>query len=268
MSTEFAESDYIAKALVIILIIWLFAFPVILLTRQNPDVDTFVQSVKTFAFAFSVLGFIFIPKILMWHRRRSLKSTPAVPNISSLTMSGGTHTFAMAYGERIVTTKTQEQLASEMKALVRENGILKKTERTLTLQNEALLKRLEELSNLPIKDEIEAITSFSKDEAETASDSDDESSDDDSIVMVKTTHSSSGRVKSFVQSMTLSPLSKSMSKRFKKVGFASFKGTSFVNTKASNGECADCSIKSACSIGKGQVKFVDDSDEVLDMSYP
>ena len=265
MSTEFAESDYIAKALVIILIIWLFAFPVILLTRQNPDVDTFVQSVKTFAFAFSVLGFIFIPKILMWHRRRSLKSTPAVPNISSLTMSGGTHTFAMAYGERIVTTKTQEQLASEMKALVRENGILKKTERTLTLQNEALLKRLEELSSLPIKDEIEAINSFSKDEEGTAGDSDDESSDDDSIVMVKTTHSSSGRVKSFVQSMTLS---KSMSKRFKKVGFASFKGTSFANTKTLNGECADCSIKSAGSIGKGQVKFVDDSDEVLDISYP
>ena len=265
MSTEFAESDYIAKALLIILIIWLFAFPVILLTRQNPDVDTFVQSVKTFAFAFSVLGFIFIPKILMWHRRRSLQSAPAVPNISSLTMSGGTHNFAMAYGERIVTTKPQDQLASEMKALVRENGILKKTERTLTLQNEALLKRLEELSSLPIKDEIEAINSNSKDEAETAGDSDDETSDDDSIVMVKTTHSSSGRVKSFVQSMTLS---KSMSKRFKKVGFASFKGTSFVNTKASNGECADCSIKSACSIGKGQVKFVDDSDEVLDMSYP
>jgi len=136
LSTEFAESKYIANALLISFLVAIFAIPVLILTQENPNVDTFVSTIIVSIIAGNTLCFVFLPKILFYRNEmqgtsKKASSIPKAMRLTSATSARGNSENSYSrgsrndnttpspqqqqddVGERILTTKTQEQLASE-----------------------------------------------------------------------------------------------------------------------------------------------------------
>lgn len=63
LSTEFAESKYIFRALLCILLVAFVGTPVLILAKSSPDSTTFVVAAMNFVICLSILLFIFVPKI-------------------------------------------------------------------------------------------------------------------------------------------------------------------------------------------------------------
>lgn len=62
LSTEFAESEYIAKALVLIMAVSFLGIPITVIVDDEPSANFFVITAIIFASCMSLLLFIFIPK--------------------------------------------------------------------------------------------------------------------------------------------------------------------------------------------------------------
>lgn len=60
LSTEFAESRHIASALSIALIVGLLAFPLHAVTQDNPNTDTFIDTIMVSVLSGNIFCFIFI----------------------------------------------------------------------------------------------------------------------------------------------------------------------------------------------------------------
>jgi hypothetical protein len=63
LSTEFGESSYVFKALLITFLVGLVGVPVLLLARDNTNASTFVASAILFVTGTSILLVIYVPKI-------------------------------------------------------------------------------------------------------------------------------------------------------------------------------------------------------------
>lgn len=165
MSTEFAESKYIAGALLITAIVVVLSIPLLIVVENSPTADTFINVFMVFITTASLVGCIFIPKIKMFHDLKNEKQTPS--NKVGIGSSA-------KKGEKIVTTKPQQQLAAEVKSLERELAKVKK-------EKAYLQERIQELSSetstpTPLLDEC-AVTDDGNDSE--MYDSESESSDDE-----------------------------------------------------------------------------------------
>ena len=153
LSTEFAESKYVAMALSITLIATILTVPILVVVKDQPDAATFISTALIFVLTSSTLGSIFIPKIIYHLERTSFSSPDFTSNGSRIGASSTSSTssidrFSMGGGgERILTTKNQQTLTKEIKALERELAAAKKRERILQQHNNELEKRQRETSN-------------------------------------------------------------------------------------------------------------------------
>ncbi|CAB9518438.1 expressed unknown protein [Seminavis robusta] len=64
ISTEFAESDWIARAMSFIMVVSFVACPVLVIVEQDIAAGYFVSVALVFVVCMSVMGFIFVPKIM------------------------------------------------------------------------------------------------------------------------------------------------------------------------------------------------------------
>lgn len=72
ISTEFAETDYISRAMSLIVVVALLVIPVSLISSNNSSVQFFIVSSFVSTVAYSLLFFIFLPKILHRSERSSI----------------------------------------------------------------------------------------------------------------------------------------------------------------------------------------------------
>lgn len=63
ISTEFAESEYIAKAMGFILVVCFIGIPVIVIANEDPSAAFFVIAGIIFVVSVSLLLMIFVPKV-------------------------------------------------------------------------------------------------------------------------------------------------------------------------------------------------------------
>jgi len=129
LSTEFSESRYIGSVLLISLLVAMFAIPILVITQENPSAGTFVQLMLASIIPGITLFFIFIPKMIFLAKlqerrggqRFSMIRASFTMGASSLTRSmrqqSDRETTIYGSGEKIVTAKTQQQLAVENTAL-------------------------------------------------------------------------------------------------------------------------------------------------------
>lgn len=172
LSTEFAESKYMANALLISFLVAIFAIPVLILTQENPNVDTFVSTIIVSIIAGNTLCFMFLPKILFYRsemqgtskksstiaKAMRLTSATSAPGNSEVSYSKGLRNANATsspqqqqddVGERILTTKTQEQLASE-------NTKLQLAIETIQKEKADLQKRLSDATSMMMSDKQSA----------------------------------------------------------------------------------------------------------------
>lgn len=164
LSTEFAESKYIAGALLITAIVVLLSAPLLILVENAPTADTFINIFMVFITTASLVGCIFIPKIKMLHDLKNEKQTP--PNKVGIGSSA-------KKGEKIVTTKPRQQLAAEVKSLERELAKVKKEKAFLQERIQALSSETSTTTNEC------AVTDDANDSEMYDSDSESEASDDE-----------------------------------------------------------------------------------------
>jgi hypothetical protein len=126
LSTEFAESSFIFKALSAVLSLMFVGVPVLIIASDNSDAKLFVSSAIIFAFAISILLLMFVPKI-RYEKVEKLKShrnlvvsgmSPSASGLSQASqVSDGDESSSNTFGEKILTTQTAEELASEVARL-------------------------------------------------------------------------------------------------------------------------------------------------------
>lgn len=139
LSTEFAESHYIFKALLTVLLLMCVGVPVLIIASDNADAQLFVSSSIVFAFCIAVLLLMFVPKI------RYEKAARAKP-VRRITVSGLNHASLGSQlsedddgetssntnlGEKILTTKTAEELSREVASLHKQLDAQQKRVRAL-----------------------------------------------------------------------------------------------------------------------------------------
>jgi len=110
-------------ALSIALIVGLLAFPLHAVTQDNPNTDTFIDTIMISVLSANIFCFIFIPKII-FHTK--LSKLPPTSTYSSISITSSNKSRVTEWGERIVTSKPQEQLANENKSLERELTLMRK----------------------------------------------------------------------------------------------------------------------------------------------
>ena len=143
LSTEFAESKNIFQALLATLVVVFIGVPVLVIANDDPDASAFVSSGIIFVASTSILCLIFVPKIKYEKERKFRQSQVGKVHISGLNPAGyviGGHLSASStgsvpeegdgdideeedeseVGERILTTKTTQQLALENARLRRQ----------------------------------------------------------------------------------------------------------------------------------------------------
>lgn len=163
MSTEFAESKYIANALLISAIVLVLSIPVLSLVEKTPNADTFLHVFMVTIATGCLTGFIFVPKMIMHNDLKNKQ--PSLAQKAGLRAS-------TKDGEKIVTTKTQLQLAAEIKTLERELANMKK-------ENTALQQLVEKLSSETSQRASSNDETVRSDFAKDTEMSDSESSDDE-----------------------------------------------------------------------------------------
>ena len=150
LSTEFAESKHIFQALNGILLVVFVGVPVLIISDDNPNASAFVSSAIVFVASTETLLLIFVPKIKYENERASKQSISERIHITGLDSLGnvvGSRFEASSteqvpeggdnsidgreeneVGERILSTKTRQELITENARLrriilrMRENG--------------------------------------------------------------------------------------------------------------------------------------------------
>jgi len=154
LSTEFAESTYIANALIISILVTIFAIPVLFLSQENVNIDTFISTILASVYPGSTLCLIFVPKINFYTKSQKRQSNTrsstrnSMPPIfrrrnsfesSRISTNSNTSTVSHRSGELILTIKPQRELASEIRSLEKKNA-------NIVAENIELKKRLREFT--------------------------------------------------------------------------------------------------------------------------
>lgn len=158
LSTEFAESKYIAIALLLCIVITALGFPLLSIFKEDPNFDALIKTFCITIYSLSILCFIFLPKMQMHNDSLSGKSA-SKQFFSVIGSSDRTNGTTTSTGERIVTRKSQFELAKEIKSLEAKFNTLKARERKLDSQNVKLRRRVTELGNGDDEDIYENFTS-------------------------------------------------------------------------------------------------------------
>jgi len=135
LSTEFAESAQIFRALIAIMMVLFVGGPVMVLARQNANTFVFVASAIAFVATTSILLLLFIPKVKFLRKSKMKRSSNRI-RISGIEASEslrrdplGITNYSSRFdaeevtGIRILTTKTPAELlqeVDELKRLLRE----------------------------------------------------------------------------------------------------------------------------------------------------
>jgi hypothetical protein len=135
LSTEFAESQYICMALLVILLAHFVGGPVLLLARDNANAFVFVGSAIIFVSCCSILLLIFLPKRqylkkLRKEKNESSKSRVRISGLFShdsqgfdLKSSLALETSEELTGMKVFTMKSREELVGENDELKRRLAI-------------------------------------------------------------------------------------------------------------------------------------------------
>lgn len=121
LSTEYAESHYIFKSLLSIVLVLLVCGPVMIMTQESPNVHIFVASAVVFICSTANLLWIFAPKVrfALKHKEKSGSSI----RVSGLIIAGSERSTSRISdnneGERILSRLSQ-------KGLIVENDLLKR----------------------------------------------------------------------------------------------------------------------------------------------
>jgi hypothetical protein len=122
ISTEFAESEYIFKAMLLILLVCFIGIPVLVIAKDDPAAFYFVFTGIIFVTCYAILLLVFVPKML--YVKESQKKTGPRVTVSTHSVPGSIHNSCEMRGvedegTRILTTKTQNELLEEIKMLKR-----------------------------------------------------------------------------------------------------------------------------------------------------
>ena len=130
LTSEFAESKWIFRALSLNVVILFVGIPVLIIAYDNPDSNVFVVSAMIFIAVSSVLLLIFVPKIRYEKAKRQtgqqngtrisgIDSSPFSrrPSFDVETLDGNPQRDMS--GEKIITLKTAEELAGELEQMRR-----------------------------------------------------------------------------------------------------------------------------------------------------
>lgn len=173
LSTEFAESKSIFRALVCILLVTFIGAPVLILSKDSPDTTTFLVAAMNFVFCMSILLFIFVNKI-KFARRASHPPSGGNVHVSGLTPSpvdvgdtigsgtgrpylesdvtmddakdgekeaaSSSSSSSSMFGERIVATESAEKLARRVQSLEQMLRLAKRREIDQQKELDALRK--------------------------------------------------------------------------------------------------------------------------------
>ena len=128
LSTEFAESQYIFRALLSFLMVLFTCGPVLVMTQENPNIHVFAGSSIVFIWSTVSLLWIFVPKI-QFHRHQKKPPRGGSVMISGLAFSqpqGSTadpqhsNSDGTSNGERILSWLPMNELIRENESLRRE----------------------------------------------------------------------------------------------------------------------------------------------------
>lgn len=129
LSTEFQESEYISRLVLVIVVLVCVGGPVIILSRGLPDACIFIGSAVIFLIAMDVLAMMFLPKIRYKEKKpvltiSGLKLSVAEPNAASfpttttsLDGDASDDDTDDIHGDRIIATKDRRELAEEVALL-------------------------------------------------------------------------------------------------------------------------------------------------------
>jgi len=131
LTSEFAESKWIFRALSLNVVILFVGIPVLFIAYDNPDSNVFVVSAMIFIAVSSVLLLIFVPKI-QYEKADQQKGRQSRTRISGIESAStfshrpsfdagnldGKQQSEMA-GEKIITLKTAQELAGELEQMQR-----------------------------------------------------------------------------------------------------------------------------------------------------
>ena len=147
LSTEFSESKYIFKALLIMMLTIAIGVPVVALSYETPSAVAFISSAMITVVCMSVLAYIFWPKVAFVRKQQNgdgPTTGPILTGVSGFNAPAGRKDTSSAsvpendrhgydwtpsnrrssseteMGERIVTTKTAPQLAAIIHLLEKE----------------------------------------------------------------------------------------------------------------------------------------------------
>jgi len=127
LSTEFAESQYIFAALLMILTLFMVQLPVMTMSGDNPELRKLAYISGVFIFSMSILLLLFVPKMYFHYYRKNdrqtMNSSVEGINLTLSSLNGDEMQGRNNAGERILTTQSATQLAArvtELEELLRE----------------------------------------------------------------------------------------------------------------------------------------------------
>ena len=147
ISLEYAESEYIFKSMMSILMFLLIGIPVLILAQDNREAYFFVSSAIIFLSSSLILLLIFLPKVQYLKKQKNTKKSPTVSGIDSqVTLNEDTTEVEDAEGIKILSYKTQEELIRENLAL--RKRLLSNTAGVLLSKSEGMICSIAEESAL------------------------------------------------------------------------------------------------------------------------
>ena len=154
IATEFAESQYIFKALISIVLVVFIGGPILFIAMDNPNAMVFVSSGIIFVAVCAILLLMFVPKI-MYHRKLQIEKakngagasgrTSRMSSYTNFSSSSRSTEFNLNDNksqetERIITTKTKKELCEEIRLLKKQLKRAKSERANRLEENESLMK--------------------------------------------------------------------------------------------------------------------------------
>lgn len=132
ISTEFAESEWIARAMSFIMLVSFVGLPILILAKDDdPRASYFVRCALVFVVCFSLLGFIFIPKLLLLQSKQ--KRSAATLSVQSTLMNlsnGGTSSKQQQQQQQCESLESQDSFYNNKKQQRRRSSSLLSTSST------------------------------------------------------------------------------------------------------------------------------------------
>ena len=120
VSTDLQESSYIFVAMSMILMVFFMGAPVIIISKDNNDVSYFIRVSVIFAICMSILGMIYVPKLIAFRKRKQQRG-------ATLTRFGSSSLMSDTEGINILwSPRDQQDMEEKTRALNEKITLLKK----------------------------------------------------------------------------------------------------------------------------------------------